>query len=406
MLEHAIWWQVYPLGALGAPIRGDWQDSGEEHRLRKLGPWLDYVVDLGCNGILFGPLFESTTHGYDTTDHLTIDRRLGTNEDFDWLVAECRRRGLQIILDGVFNHVGVKHPLTLAAQRGEPSPVIMADDGYPQHWEGNLDLAELDHTNPATEDLVVEVMEFWLERGIAGWRLDVAYSVPAQFWARVTDRVRARFPHAVFLGEIIHGDYTGLIDQGHLSTVTQYELWKGIWSSLKDRNLWELAHALERHNDFSAEHLMQTFVGNHDVDRIASVVGDAGAAIAAAILFSLPGVPSIYQGDEQAFRGQKGEGVSSDDQIRAPLPASPAELTEFGWWMYRHYQALVAARRRHPWLVGARIEVGDKANERLTYRVMSRGGELGSGVLSVEIDLTTSSVHLVFDDGDTVSYSA
>lgn len=400
MLEHAIWWQVYPLGALGAPIRWGWKDDGQPHRLRNLEPWLDYVVELGCNGILFGPLFESTTHGYDTTDHLKIDRRLGTNEDFDWLIAECQRRGLHVILDGVFNHLGVQHPLTLAAQRGEPSPVIMAADGYPQHWEGHLDLAELDHNVPATEDLVVEAMEFWLARGISGWRLDVAYSVPNDFWARVTQRVRADYPGAVFLGEIIHGDYLGLIDEGHLDTVTQYELWKGIWSSLKDRNLWELAHALERHNEFSAHHRMQIFVGNHDVDRIASVVGDDGAAIAASILFSLPGIPSIYQGDEQAFRGVKGEGASSDDQIRAPLPASPAELTEFGWWMYRHYQALVAARRRHPWLVDARVEVLEKANEQLTYRVSGRG----DGSLTVRIDLVAPSIRLEFDDGDLVEY--
>lgn len=410
MLEHAIWWQVYPLGALGAPIREDWSDTGEEHRLRKLGPWLDYIAELGCNGILFGPLFESTTHGYDTTNHLRIDPRLGTNEDFDRLVAECRSRGLHIILDGVFNHVGVRHPLTLAALDGQPSPVMIAADGYPQHWEGNLDLAELDHTDPATEDLVVEAMEFWLERGIAGWRLDVAYSVPTDFWARVTDRVRERFPHAVFVGEIIHGDYLHLIDAGHLDSATQYELWKGIWSSIKDRNLWELAHALERHNEFSASHRLQIFVGNHDVDRIASTLGDDGAAIAAAILFSLPGIPSIYQGDEQAFRGVKGEGASSDDQIRPPLPPAPDALGEFGWWMYHHYQTLVAVRRRHPWLVDGRIEILDKANEHLTYRVTSRPSgqpgdpNLGEGALTVTIDLTAPSIRLAFDDGETASY--
>ncbi|MEW6866935.1 alpha-amylase family protein [Trueperella pyogenes] len=406
MLEHAIWWQVYPLGAFGAPIREDWLDDGVEHRLRKIEPWLDYVRDLGCNGILFGPLFESTTHGYDTTNHLCIDPRLGTNEDFDWLVAECHSRGIHIILDGVFNHVGVRHPLTEAALRGEPSPVLIAADGYPQHWEGHLDLAELDHSDQATEDLVVQAMEYWLERGIAGWRLDVAYSVPTDFWARVTDRVRARFPHAVFVGEIIHGDYLKLIDDGHLTSATQYELWKAIWSAVNDRNLWELAHALERHQAFSEQHMLQTFVGNHDVTRIASVIGDDGAAIASSILFSLPGIPSVYQGDEQAFRGEKGEGRASDDQIRAPLPASPADLGEFGWWMYRHYQRLIAARRRHPWLVDARVEVGEKANERLVYRVIAReGGNLGQGSLTVSIDLTVPSVCLQFDDGDTLTYT-
>ncbi len=399
-LEHAIWWHLYPLGALGAPVRHDWSDDGDVARLRRLEPWLDYVVELGCNGLLFGPIFESTTHGYDTTDHFRIDSRLGSNEDFDWLVEQCNARGLDIILDGVFNHLGVQHPLATAAQAGEESPVIMADDGYPQHWEGNLDLAELDHSDPATVDLTVDVMEYWLERGIAGWRLDVAYAVPNEFWAAVTDRVRERFPDAVFLGEIIHGDYASLINNGHLDTVTQYELWKGIWSSVKDRNLWELAHALERHAEFSATARMQTFVGNHDVDRIASLVGDDGAAIAAAILFTLPGIPSVYQGDEQAFRGEKGSGVSADDAIRAPLPSSPEELTDLGRWMYEHYRALISLRRRHAWLVDGQIEVLHKENEKLHYRVA--GGEQS---VDVVIDLSQPLVSATFSDGEEFRYA-
>ncbi|MFP7706391.1 alpha-amylase family protein [Trueperella sp. LYQ141] len=385
MNEHAIWWHIYPLGALGAPIRPDWHDDGTTGRLRRLSHWLDYVRDLGCNGLLFGPLFASTTHGYDTTDHFHVDPRLGTNEDLEWLLAQCRERGLHVLFDGVFNHVGVEHPLTKAALAGEPSPVLVAPDGYPQHWEGHLDLAELDHSNPATEDLVVNTMEYWLERGISGWRLDVAYAVPNEFWRRVTDRVRQRFPQAFFLGEIIHGDYLSLIADGHLDSVTQYELWKAIWSSLSDVNMWELAHALERHADFTEgayqigqrDHryyppLLNTFIGNHDVDRIASTLTDTGAALATAIVFSVPGMPSIYQGDEQAFRGVKGDGVATDDQIRAPLPDSPAELSPAGAWMYRHYQALIGVRRRHPWIANAHIEVTSKTNERISYRVTQR----------------------------------
>ncbi|MDP9806260.1 glycosidase [Trueperella bonasi] len=402
VLEHAIWWHVYPLGALGAPIRPEFPDDGETARLRRLEPWLDYAVELGCNGLLFGPLFQSTTHGYDTTDHFRIDPRLGSNEDFAWLVEQCSTRGLEIILDGVFNHVGVQHPLTRAALNGDPSPVLVADDGFPQHWEGHLDLAEFDHTNPATADLTVDVMEYWLERGIAGWRLDVAYAVPNTFWATVTNRVRERFPNAVFLGEIIHGDYTALITEGGLDTVTQYELWKGIWSSLKDRNLWELAHALERHAEFSATAPMQTFVGNHDVDRIASIVGDDGAAIAAMILFTLPGIPSVYQGDEQAFRGEKGTGVAADDPIRGPLPPSPAELAELGCWMFDHYRTLISLRRRHAWLVDGRIEIHHKENERLNYRVSSSSDV--QQFVEVAIDLTEPIATASFSDGEEYSF--
>ena len=144
------------------------------------------------------------------------------------------------------------------------------EGGRPAGWEGFTDLVEFNHDDPRAVDLVVEVMEHWLARGISGWRLDVAYAVPLAFWREVTDRVRAAYPSAVFVGEVIHGGYHAFVSEGGLDSVTEYELWKAIWSSLKDENLWELAHAFERHAAFCAEFLPQTFVGNHDVTRVAS----------------------------------------------------------------------------------------------------------------------------------------
>ena len=106
-VEHVVWWHVYPLGFTGAPIR-----TGHDaaHRLGHLEAWLDYVVELGTSGLLLGPVFDSQTHGYDTLDHLRVDARLGDDADLDHLVAACRARGLRVVLDGVFNHVGAGHP--------------------------------------------------------------------------------------------------------------------------------------------------------------------------------------------------------------------------------------------------------------------------------------------------------
>ena len=110
--EHSIWWHVYPLGFTGAPVRPEMgPDAGATHRLRRLEPWLDYVIELGCNGLLLGPIFDSETHGYDTLDYYRIDPRLGDEGDFDRLVAACKERGIKLVLDGVFNHVGRGHPL-------------------------------------------------------------------------------------------------------------------------------------------------------------------------------------------------------------------------------------------------------------------------------------------------------
>lgn len=374
LADHTIWWHVFPLGALGAPIRE--REQGQEHdvvhRLPGLEAWLDYVVELGCSGLLLGPVFESTSHGYDTLDYFRIDPRLGDDADFEHLVAEARGRGLSLMLDGVFNHVGAQHPLVT----GNSALVRRDATGAALGWEGHAGLVTLDHDNPAVADLVAEVMLHWLRRGIAGWRLDAAYSVPSTFWATVLPRVRQEFPDALFLGEVLHGDYAAIAAAGTLDSVTQYELWKAIWSSIKDRNFWELAWALERHQEFSDQVLMQTFVGNHDVSRIASTVGDAGAVLALVVLMTLPGMPSVYYGDEQAFRGEKGEGWAADDQMRAPLPATPDDLAGLGQWMLRLHQELIGLRRRHPWLTRGRVEVIDKTNEQISYRTTGEGQDI------------------------------
>ena len=363
MIADTIWWHVYPLGATGAPIRKRSADDAAP-RLRQLGPWLDYVIELGCNGLLLGPIFESVGHGYDTLDHFAIDARLGTDEEFDWLLGECAERGINVMLDGVFNHVARTHPAVEQGLAGETD------------WEGHGELATLHHSDPRVRDLVVDVMLHWLRRGITGWRLDVAYSVPADFWREVLGRVRREFPDALFLGEVIHGDYAEIAEAGTMDSVTQYELWKAIWSSLHDENFWELDHALGRHAAIAGRVLPNTFVGNHDVDRIASKVGQDKAILATALLMTLPGMPSIYYGDEQGFQGLRTQGFEADDAVRPALPATPAELSPLGGWIFTEHQALIGLRRRHPWLRQAHVEVLDKSNETISLRCFAAEHEL------------------------------
>lgn len=380
MLDHAIWWHVYPLGACGAPIR---VEHGEQQpRLRRLDGWLDHVVELGCNGLLLGPIFASATHGYDTLDHFRIDPRLGGDEDFDHLVAEASRRGLHVILDGVFNHVAREHPIV-----AERPALVRWDGDQPKGWEGHGELVELHHENPEVQDLVVEVMLHWLRRGIAGWRLDVAYAVPGWFWKAVIERVREEFPGAVFLGEVIHGDYAGMVVESGWDTLTQYELWKAIWSSLTDVNGWELAHALERHAEFSRAFVPNTFLGNHDVTRFATRV-PAAANLAPYLLVTLPGAPSVYYGDEFGYVGEKADALGGDDDVRPLLPDGPGDMA-FGGDVLRHYQAAIALRRRQPWLVRAQVEVLEKQNELLRYRAFDDAHSI-----EVALDLATPAIHV------------
>ena len=380
--DHAVLWHVYPLGFTGAERTALPANEQVRHRLRRLEAWLDYAAGLGCDGLLLGPVFASETHGYDTTDHFRIDPRLGDEQDFDALVAAAGQRGMRVILDGVFNHVGRGFPAFQAAVNGGAgTPAARwfkrAPGGDFAVFEGHGHLVELDHDEPAVLGYLIEVMKHWLRRGADGWRLDAAYAVPPAFWAKALPAVRESFPSAWFLGEMIHGDYAAYAAESSLDSITQYELWKAIWSSLNDRNFFELDHALGRHNGFLDGVLPQTFVGNHDVTRLASVLDDErhfGHALA--VLFCVGGVPSVYYGDEQALRGVKEEREGGDDAIRPAFPSDPSQLIPNVRWSYQLHQRLIGFRRRHPWLVRARTVTEHLVPSAMALRASGDGGQL------------------------------
>ncbi|WP_233450264.1 alpha-amylase family protein [Streptomyces acidiscabies] len=363
--SHAIWWHVYPLGFTGAARTAPPPGTAPVPRLARLNPWLDYLVDLGCNGLALGPVFASETHGYDTTDHFTVDPRLGTEADLRDLVKEAGERGVRVLLDGVFNHVARSFP-------DLPDLAARTPDGEYRVFEGHDHLVTLDHTNPRVADLVTDVMLHWLDRGIAGWRLDAAYAVPPAFWRTVTSRVRERHPEAWFTAELIHGDYASYIERSGLNSATQYELWKSVWSSLNDHNFHELAWTLTRHNTLLDTFTPQTFLGNHDVTRLASRLTDERhLEHALVILLTTGGIPSIYAGDEQAFRGVKEEREGGDDEIRPEFPTTPDQLAPYGREFFRLHQRLIGLRRRNPWLTRARTTITTLTNETIAYTTTS-----------------------------------
>ncbi len=378
-VKHAVFWQIYPLGFVGAEAVADQPDI--VHRLARIEPWLGYAADLGVSGLLLGPIFASSTHGYDTSDYFAIDRRLGDDSDFDALIEAAHRRGLKVILDGVFNHVGREFcAFRDVLARGPQAP----DAGWfhltwprghsagsePDYatFEGHRQLVALNHGEPEVARFVARVMNHWLERGADGWRLDAAYAVPRRFWRNVLPRVRAEHPNAYVFGEVIHGDYAGFVRETGVDAVTQYELWKAIWSSLNDRNFFELAWAMDRHNALLESFVPQTFVGNHDVTRIASrLVDERHLPHALVVLLTCGGTPSIYAGDEQGFRGIKEERAGGDDAIRPAFPPLPSDLAPFGWPVYRLHQDLIGMRRRHPWLHGARTRAVELRNTHFIF---------------------------------------
>jgi cyclomaltodextrinase len=212
-------------------------------------------------------------------------------------------------------------------------------------------------------------MNHWLDRGADGWRLDAAYATPRHFWAEILPQVRNRHPDAYIFGEIIHGNYTEFVRQTGVDAVTQYELWKAIWSALRDRNLFELAWALDRHNRLLDDFVPLTFVGNHDVTRLATQIGDdRHIPHALAILLTCGGTPSIYAGDEQAFHATKENRAGGDDAIRPAFPVNPGDLPSAGWPTYRLHQNLIGLRRRNAWLRSARTKIIQLTNTSMTLQ--------------------------------------
>ena len=392
-VRHAIWWQVYPLGFVGA-FPADPAPTADEHRLRRVTAWLDHALELGASGVALGPIFASRSHGYDTTDHYRIDPRLGDDGDFDRLVEEARARGLRILLDGVFNHVGADFArYREAVDGGDPSWFRQGSNGF-ETFEGHDGLIALNHDNPDVVGYTADVMSHWLSRGADGWRLDAAYAVPDRFWAQVLPQVRRDFPDAWFVGEVIHGDYPAIVAASTFDSITQYELWKAIWSSLNDGNFHELDWALRRHDEFVETFVPMTFVGNHDVTRIASQLDDPRhVEHALVVLLTTAGTPSVYAGDEWAYRGVKEERFGGDDAVRPEFPFRPAESEHLGHDAFRLHQHLIGLRRRNPWLYTARTTPLRLTNEHYVFRTSA-----GDDALVVALNVADDGLDLSLDE--------
>ncbi|MBL8966389.1 MAG: alpha-glucosidase C-terminal domain-containing protein [Spirochaetaceae bacterium] len=338
--RDAFFYHVYPLGYCGAPERNDFR-SPPVPRLDKLTERLDRVAALGADALYLGPVFESSAHGYDTVDHRAVDRRLGDAAALRRLAEGLRARGMRLVFDGVFNHVGREHPWFLdLRERGRASRYATwfagldfdgrspcGDPFSYEGWNGCHDLAKLELRNPETRAELVGAALSWIDDyGIDGLRLDAADCVDLEFQRELAAACRARKPDFWLMGEIVHGDYRRWAAPGLLDATTNYECWKGLWSSLKDGNYFEIAHSLRRQFGPGGAYeglSLYSFADNHDVDRAASLVGDPALLYPLyCLLFTMPGAPSLYYGSEFGAAGKK-EG-HSDRPLRPRIEAIEA----------------------------------------------------------------------------------
>ena len=342
---HSIFYQIYPIGFCGAPTSND---GITVPRIKKLGDWTDYLESLGINAVLLNPVFESDHHGYDTRDFLKIDCRLGTNEDFRNVCETLHAHGIRIVLDGVFNHVGRGFwAFQDVLEKKWESPYkdwfyihfdgnSCYNDGFwYEGWEGHFELVKLNLQNPAVTDYLLNCVKNWVEMfDIDGLRLDVAYSLDRNFMKRLCSFTKELKSDFALIGEVLFGDYNLIVNDEMLHSCTNYECYKGLYSSFNDMNLFEIAHSLNRQFGpeqwciYRGKHLM-TFADNHDVTRLASILKNpAHLPLVYGILFGMPGIPCIYYGSEWGEEGMKAP--DNDFALRPCFEApKPNSLTEF-----------------------------------------------------------------------------
>ncbi len=333
--DEAVFYHIYPLGLTNAPKDNAYSEP--EHRLNTLIPWISHIKEIGCNAIYIGPLFESVGHGYETTDYKKLDSRLGTNEDLTNFVKECHTQGIKVILDGVFNHVGRDFfAFKDVKQNREQSRYVgwfcnvnfwgnnEYNDGFSyDNWGGYNLLVKLNQKNPEVRDYICDVIRFWVkEFDIDGIRLDAADVLDFDYMKalrHVANEVKSDF---WLMGEVIHGDYIRWANENTLHSVTNYHLHKALYSGHNDHNYFEIAHTVKRLYEMGGSRpdglKLYNFVDNHDVERIYTKLNNKAHFMPVHILmYTLPGIPSVYYGSEFGIEGKKERG--SDASLRPAL---------------------------------------------------------------------------------------
>ena len=359
-LPNATFYQIYPLGLCGAPAANDFT-SQPVNRLERLFDWIPHIKEVGCNAVYLGPVFESDFHGYDTADYLLVDRRLGTNKSLQELVKQMHLNGIKVVLDTVFNHTGrnffafqdLKTHKEFSVYKDWFCKVEFGrDNSYCdglsyEGWYDAFNLVRLSLNNPEVKRYLFYVIDYWIkEFNIDGLRLDVAEIMDKQFLHEMAVYARSLKPDIWLLGEVIMGDYNQWANQDMLDATTNYEAYKALYSSHNDRNYHELAYMLNRQFGETGVYkhlLLYNFADNHDTTRISSIL-DRPENInpVYTILYTMPGIPSVYYGSEWGLAGVKGE--HEDDLLRPEITNIP-DVSQSA--IYNHIRQLSVIRHKY-----------------------------------------------------------
>lgn len=358
--QQAVFYHIYPLGLLGAP-KENHELTAADH-FGELMQWIPHMKRINCTALYIGPLFEASGHGYDTRDFRLIDKRLGSCDDFRKFVEECHKNGIRVVVDGVFNHTG-REFFAFRDLREHREASLYKDwyrgvnfgwstplgdpFGY-EAWEGHYELPCLNLQNPAVREYLFDTVKFWVEQfDIDGIRLDCANVLDFNFMKELRQRTTPLKEDFWLMGEVIHGEYSRWVNGEMLHSVTNYELHKALYSAHNDHNYFEIAHNVKRLE--AVGNFLYTFVDNHDEDRIASKVNNPEHLFPIhQLLFTLPGIPSIYYGSEWGIEGKRSH--TSDEVLRPAI--SIAEQSARTCALTDHITALAKIHKENEELHG------------------------------------------------------
>ncbi len=397
--EQAVFYHIYPLGLLGAEKTNTLTETA--HRFVALEDWIPHIHALNGSAIYIGPLFESSTHGYDTRDFRLVDRRLGSNEDFARFVRLCHESGIRVVVDGVFNHTGREFfAFQDICEKREASPYKdwyrgvnfgwgspLGDPFSYEAWQGHFELPCLNLWNPEVRQYLFDSIRFWVDNfDIDGIRLDCANVLDFGFMKELREKTSSMKPDFWLMGEVIHGEYSRWVNPEMLHSVTNYELHKALYSGHNDHNYFEIAHNVRRLEAVGKS--LYTFVDNHDEDRIASKLNHpANLFPVYQLLFTLPGIPSIYYGSEWGIEGKRSR--TSDEVLRPALTLSgmDGKAPE----LISHIAALGKIHAEHD-----AFHSGSYKELLLTNRqyAFSRSGEHGTLISAVNNDEQPASISI------------
>lgn len=405
-INEAVVYNIYPIGFCGAPKENDFK---QEYRLDKIYDWIPHMKEMSVNVLVFNPLFESTKHGYDTIDYRKVDSRLGDNNSFKAICQALHKNGIRIILDGVFNHVGRDFFAFKDVQQNlQNSPYCgwfnnlnfwnrspYGDNFSYEGWAGHYDLVKLNLDNPDVTNYLLDSVKFWIDEfDIDGLRLDAADCISIEFFKKLRTVCKSKKPDFWLYGELTHGDYSRWANSETLDSATNYECYKGIYSSHNDHNYFEIAHSLGR--QFANGGIYQdiytfNFVDNHDVNRIVNMLKDKNhLANVYSMMYTMPGVPSIYYGSEFGIEGQRTN--HSDYELRPCLDLD--NIPNPNYSLFEHIKKLGEVRLALEALKYGKFENVNIMNEKLVYKRFT-----DNQTVFVAFNLTDRCEKIGFDTG-------